>query len=98
MATFIWPAEDGWPYPDGDDDTADPSAAEDDDLLTVRTGRSHLLDGLDAMERQVITSTFGLDGRRARSIAELEATTGLPSAQLHHAMGSGLAKLRTRLR
>ena len=97
MPTFLWPAEDGWPYPDGEADSVLAEDPTDDDLLTVRTD-GHLFDRLDPVEREVITATFGLDGHPLRTITELHDELGLPSAQLEGAMGSGLAKLRAQLR
>jgi DNA-directed RNA polymerase sigma subunit (sigma70/sigma32) len=93
----MWPSEDGWPYPDGDLDPADPTDAVDEDLLSLRTSARRLIGGLDAMERQVITARFGLDGRGARSFEQIQVTTGLPPARALDVMGSGLAKLRRHL-
>ena len=99
MATFIWPSEDGWPYPDSDLDVIDPSGSvEDDDLLCLRSGRARLFGRLDALERQVITARFGLDGERPRSLREIHDSTGLLPSEALAAMGSGLAKLRAQLR
>jgi DNA-directed RNA polymerase sigma subunit (sigma70/sigma32) len=99
MPTFLWPAEDGWPYPDpeGEADAALAEDPADDDLLSVRID-GHLFDGLDPVERQVITAAFGLEGQPLRTIPQLHDELGLPSAQLEGAMGSGLAKLRAHLR
>lgn len=93
----MWPSEDGWPYPDGDLDVVDPAEGLDDDLLSLRTSGRRLIGSLDAMERQVITARFGLDGRGARSFEQIEATTGLPPARALDVIGSGLAKLRRQL-
>lgn len=99
MATFVWPSEDGWPYPDSDLDVIDPDdSAEDDDLLCLRSGRASLFGRLDALERQVITARFGLDGGQPRSLRDIHATTGLLPSEALAAMGSGLAKLRDQLR
>lgn len=97
MGTFLWPSEDGWPYPDAEFDLIDPSAVEDDDLLCVRTAPARLLRDLDVTEREVITARFGLDGRGTRSFEQIQASMGLRPAQALEAMGSGLAKLRTQL-
>lgn len=97
MATFVWPSEDGWPYPDADLDVMDPAAWVDDDLLFLRTSGSRLIGCLDAIERQVITARFGLDGRGPRSFEQIQATTGLPPARAQDVIGAGLAKLRRRL-
>lgn len=93
----MWPSEDGWPYPDADVDLVDPAGAVDDDLLSLRTSGRRLIGSLDAMERQVITARFGLDGRGTRSFEQIEATTGLPPARALDVIGSGLAKLRRQL-
>jgi len=101
MPTFLWPAEDGWPYPDPDPAReADAALAEDptdDDLLAVRMD-GHFLDHLDAVERQVIAAAFGLDGQPLRTIPQLHDELGISNAQLEGAMGTGLAKLRAQLR
>lgn len=98
MATFVWPSEDGWPYPDAEIDVADRTEVEvDDDLFCVRSGRASLFRGLDALERQVITARFGLDGARPRSLEEIQNSTGLLPSETLQAMGSGLAKLRSQL-
>lgn len=98
MGVFVWPAEDGWPYPDPTSEIADPAADQDDDLVTVRADRRHLMGHLNSMEREVITACFGLDGEAARSMHEIEISTGLDEAQLRRVMGTGLAKLRADLR
>jgi hypothetical protein len=88
MATFVWPSEDGWPYPDADLDRHDELVDEqDDDLLSLRAAPGRMLGRLNAVERQVITARFGLDGKGARSFEQIQVTTG-----------PGLAKLRTQLR
>ena len=97
MGTFVWPSEDGWPYPDTDLELVDPAAAVDDDLLSLHTAARRVIGNLDAIERQVITARFGLDGKGARSFEQIQATTGLPPARALDIMGSGLAKLRRQL-
>lgn len=97
MPTFLWPAEDGWPYPDGEAETALADDPTDDDLLALRTD-AHLLDDLDPVERRVITAAFGLDGQPLRTIPQLRDELGLTGADVEGAMGSGLAKLRAHLR
>lgn len=99
MPTFLWPAEDGWPYPDPDGEASMAMAEDptDDDLLAVRVD-AHLFDGLDPVEREVITATFGLEGHPLRTIGQLHDELGLSNAQLEGAMGTGLAKLRAHLR
>jgi DNA-directed RNA polymerase sigma subunit (sigma70/sigma32) len=97
MSSYVWPNEDGWPYPDPVDEWADRTGDIDDDLVWLRTRPPHLFDTLDPLERRVITSRFGLDGSVPRSMKELHNDLGLPRADLREALGSGLAKLRTRL-
>lgn len=97
MSTFVWPSEDGWPYPDAAREWADPAtAADDDDLLSIRVD-AHLLDGLEPLERQVLASCFGLDGRAVRSLEELHDDLGMPTADVETLLASGLTKLRSRL-
>src|SRR5215212_8062575 len=93
-----WPSDDGWPYADGDGSTdeidlADPDAAVDDDLVALHVTGSHLFDGLDPLERTVLTGRFGLDGGPARTMRELQHQTGVPRELLRHAYGDGLAKV-----
>ena len=97
MGTFLWPSEDGWPYPDSDLDVVDPAESVDEDLLSLRTAARRVIGNLDAMERQVITARFGLDGKGTRSFEQIQATTGLPPARALDVMGTGLAKLRRQL-
>jgi DNA-directed RNA polymerase sigma subunit (sigma70/sigma32) len=92
-----WPTEDGWPYPDVEQEEADPHADLDDDLVSLRAGPPHLFDDLDPLERQVIESRFGLGGAPVRSMKQLQADTGVPRADLRDALGSGLGKLRSHL-
>lgn len=97
MRTFIWPAEDGWPYPDSGPEVSDPQAEVDDDLLSMLAGSKHLLDGLNSVERQVITDHYGLSGHPACSMKQLHYQMGLSRSELRDVLGSGLAKLRTQL-
>jgi DNA-directed RNA polymerase sigma subunit (sigma70/sigma32) len=94
MRTFIWPTDDGWPYPDTGPEVTDPQGEVDDDLLAILAGSRHLLDRLDAVERQVIVDHYGLNGHPACSMKQLHTQTGLSRAELRGALGSGLAKLR----
>ena len=98
MASFVWPADDGWPYPDSGTEVTDLGADLDDDVLSLRTSGSHLLDELDDTERQVITARYGLDGQPPRSVKQLRAELGLSPTELRQVLGSGLEKLRSRLR
>ena len=100
MTSFLWPAEDGWPYPDPTDRAAemiDLSAETDDDLLSLRMPSTHVFDDLDPLERRVITSHYGLDGSRPLSINQLHDQLGLSSDDVQGVLGSGLAKLRMHL-
>jgi DNA-directed RNA polymerase sigma subunit (sigma70/sigma32) len=93
-----WPTEDGWPYADSEREWADAEAAElDDDLISLKAPPPHLFDDLDPLERQVIASRFGLEGRPVRSMKQLHLDLGVPRADLREALGSGLAKLRSHL-
>lgn len=98
MQTFLWPAEDGWPYPDTGPEITDLSAELDDDLLSLQVPPPHLFDQLDPLERQVITTHYGLGGRPVRNMKQLHADTGLSRAELRQVLGSGLEKLRSQLR
>ena len=93
MSAF-WPTDDGWPYPDSGPDVIDHGGDIDDDLLTLRSPPPHLFDGLDPLEREVITSRFGLGGVPVRTMKQLHNELGVPRADLKIALGSGLAKLR----
>jgi DNA-directed RNA polymerase sigma subunit (sigma70/sigma32) len=97
MSSFVWPNDDGWPYPDSIGEWPDQEGDIDDDLVSLRAGPPHLFDDLDPLERTVITSRFGLDGAVPRSLKELHNDLGVPRADLREALGSGLAKLRTQL-
>jgi DNA-directed RNA polymerase sigma subunit (sigma70/sigma32) len=95
--SIVWPSDEGWPYPDTIGEMIDLDAAADDDVLNVQLALRHL-DGLEPLERQLITSRYGIGGTPVRSMKQLHADTGLPRDTLRQALGSGLAKLRDRLR
>ncbi|HZQ28798.1 MAG TPA: hypothetical protein VFA94_13965 [Acidimicrobiales bacterium] len=97
MTSFLWPAEDGWPYPDSGVEMVDLAAETDDDLLSLRVPPPHLFDELDPVERRIITSHYGLDGQPARTMKQLHSDLGMTRADLRDALGSGLAKLRAHL-
>ncbi len=97
MATFLWPAEDGWPYPDDLREVTDHSADVDDDLVSLHAGSPHLLDDLDDGERQVVIAHYGLDGRAPRTMKQLRNETGMSRAEVRQALGTGLEKLRARM-
>lgn len=97
MTSFVWPAEDGWPYPDAAAEVVDLSAESDDDLLSLKVPPPHLFDELDPLERRVITSHYGLNGEPARTMKQLHTELGLSRSDLRDVLGSGLQKLRTHL-
>jgi len=72
MSSYVWPSDDGWPYPDTTREVVDLGADLDEDLIWLRM-RPHLLDGLDPLERQVIAARFGLGGQPVRSMKQLLA-------------------------
>ena len=96
MTTF-WPTEDGWPYADTAAELVDLDNDVDEDLLALRAAAPRLLPTLDPLEREVLDARFGLEGHQVLSMKQLHLQTGLPRADLRSALGSGLAKLRTRL-
>lgn len=97
MSTFIWPAEDGWPYPDTEMEMIDLDADVDVDLLSLRIPPPHLFDDLEPIERLVVTGYYGLNGEPARTLQQLHRELGVPTADLRSALGTGLDKLRSHL-
>ena len=97
MSSFLWPNEEGWPYPDTVGETVDYDATTDDDTLSLRAMPTQLFDHLEPLERAVITAHYGLDGHQPRTMKQLHTEMGLPRAELRDALGTGLAKLRTEL-
>jgi DNA-directed RNA polymerase sigma subunit (sigma70/sigma32) len=93
--SYIWPSDDGWPYPDGDGHPVDvdDGKAFDDDVFSLMAS-PHLLDHLEPLERRVIRDHYGLNGSPARSMKELCSDLGLPRADVRDALGAGLSKLR----
>jgi DNA-directed RNA polymerase sigma subunit (sigma70/sigma32) len=96
MSSYVWPSDDGWPYPDTERETIDLSSEMDDEALSVRLTPS-LLSSLDPLERVLIASRYGLGGTPIRSMKQLHSDLGLPRDELRIALGSGLAKLRSQL-
>ena len=98
-----WRSDEGWPYPDVDElegtvhDPADLDAEPDDALLALHGLRPHLLDGLSPLQRAVLAGRFGLDGRDARTMRQLQAELGLDRAQLRFLYGDAMAIVRHRL-
>jgi len=97
MSTFLWPNEDGWPYPDTGAEVADTADALDDDAFLLKATPAHLFDTLEPLERQVITAHYGLTGSPPRSMKELHTDLGLSRAEVREALAGGLAKLRLNL-
>lgn len=92
----LWPAEDGWPYPDALGDLVDLAGEADDDLLAVRVD-THLFDSLTDLEREVIAARFGLQGHSVRTMTELRGDLGVDGDDIRHAYADGLEKLRIHL-
>lgn len=97
MPQFIWPAEDGWPYPDAELQVVDLTSSPDDDLLALEHDEPQMLNRLDPLEREVLTARFGLGGAKVRTMKQLHQELGVSTTDLRLAMGSGLAKLRSEL-
>ena len=97
MTSYQWPSEDGWPYPDADGHELESEDSLDDDALVLRAAPPHLFDHLDPLERQVVTSHYGLDGSAPRSMKQLRTDLGMTRAQVRETLASALAKLRDRL-
>ena len=95
--TFLWPNEDGWPYPDAGREEIDPNGDVDDDVVLLRAAPMRLFSQLNPLERQVLTAHYGLDGSPARSMKELHNDLGLPRAEIREVLAGGLAKLRSNL-
>lgn len=96
-SSYLWPNEDGWPYPDGADDVASLDDSIDDDALLIRAAPAHLFDALDPLEMKVVSSHYGLDGSPPRSMKELHNDLGMSRAEVRDTLAGGLAKLRARL-
>lgn len=97
MTSYVWPNDDGWPYPDAGPELVDPEEGVDDDVLLLRTAPPRVFAALEPLERQVITAHYGLDGNPARSMKQLHADLGLSRADLREALAGGLAKLRVNM-
>ena len=97
MRSFLWPSEDGWPYPDDDAELIDPADDIDEDLVSMRALSDRVLDDLEPLEQLLIGARFGVGGHEIRSMKQLHADTGLSRADLRASLGSGLTKLRTQL-
>ncbi|MGH9278454.1 MAG: hypothetical protein ACRD12_10185 [Acidimicrobiales bacterium] len=97
MSTYLWPNDDGWPYPDSAVEAVDPSDALDDDARLLAVSTDHLFHLLSPLEKQVIMAHYGLDGSAPRSMKELHTDMGLSRAELRGALADGLDKLRVNL-
>ncbi|HEX3393447.1 MAG TPA: hypothetical protein VHS52_02880 [Acidimicrobiales bacterium] len=97
MSSYLWPNDDGWPYPDVEGELASTDEAFDEDLLVLRAAPRHLFDQLEPVELQVVTSHYGLDGSPPRTMKQLHVDLGLTHAAVRDALASGLAKLRLQL-
>ncbi len=97
MSSYLWPSEDGWPYPDAEAEVPDLASSFDDDALLLKMTPAHLFDTLDPLERQVVTAHYGLNGSPPRTMKELQADLGMSRSELRTALAGGLAKLRTTL-
>jgi DNA-directed RNA polymerase sigma subunit (sigma70/sigma32) len=97
MTSYLWPSEDGWPYPDVEGEEASFDEAFDEDALVLRAAPRHLFDQLEPLERQVVMSHYGLDGSSPRSMKELHGDLGLTRTAVREALAGGLAKLRLQL-
>ena len=95
--SYLWPNDDGWPYPDSAADLADPNADLDEDALLLKAAPPHLFDDLSPLERQVVTAHYGLDGSPPRSMKQLHTDLAISRAQVREALAGALAKLRTHL-
>ena len=96
--SYLWPNDEGWPYPDAvDPELVDPEAGVDDDALLLKAAPPHLFDHLDPLERQVVTAHYGLDGGAPKTMKELHTELGITRAEVRTALVNGLTKLRIHL-
>lgn len=100
-ATYIWPSEDGWPYPDDavPDSEVSPSLEDDvdGDIVLLRSRAPRIFDDLTDLERRIVAAHYGLDGEPPRSIKVLHVELGLTRAEVRDSLVSGLEKLRKTL-
>lgn len=97
MTSYLWPGEEGWPYPDAEGEDVAFDELYDEDALALRAAPPHLFDALEPIERRVVTTHYGLDGSPPRSMKELHNDLGMTRAEVRDALAGGLAKLRSRL-
>ena len=94
----LFPTDDGWPYPDTVNAWDDVDDHEPDlDDLELRADR-HAFDALTAEERAAVILRFGLDGTNPIDVKHLGPALGCTRAEARDHLGSGIDKLRTRLR
>jgi len=94
----LFPTDDGWPYPDTVNAWDDVDDHEPDlDDLELRADR-HAFDALTAEERAAVILRFGLDGTSPIDVKHLGPALGCTRAEARDHLGSGIDKLRTRLR
>jgi DNA-directed RNA polymerase sigma subunit (sigma70/sigma32) len=95
-STPLFPAEDGWPYPDTDGET--PAADDIDlDLLELRVD-THCYDALTGAERRVLFLRYGLGNERAHTMKDIARTFDLTHTEARELLGRAIDKVRTRLR
>ncbi|MEO6785536.1 MAG: RNA polymerase sigma factor RpoD/SigA [Chthoniobacteraceae bacterium] len=80
----------------GDDSAVDPAENLSDKNLQEEV--SDLLGVLDARERKIINSRFGLDGGKARTLEEVGQKFGVTRERIRQLQNIALAKLRRALR
>src|SRR5438093_1415750 len=85
MSSFVWPNDDGWPYPDTGREEEDLSDEYDDDALSIRAP-AHMFDRLDALERAVIRGRYGLDGAPEPPVEERRQRLTLGRAHVRRAV------------
>jgi hypothetical protein len=92
----LFPTDDGWPYPDGDDaETRDVVAEVDLDDLELRAD-PHVFDDLTEFEREALLLHFGMRGQPV-PMKELGPALGCTRMEARSAIGSAVDKVRRRL-
>lgn len=98
MATQLWNSDEGWPYPDEEGrQEVDDTGELDLDVMSLKASSADIFEDLTPSERTAVMSRYPLDGSPRRPIKDLQMQMGMTRAELRDVMGSGLAKLRTRL-
>lgn len=93
----LFPTDDGWPYPDGDDDTLvargyTVDGEVDLDALEL-TADSHVFDGLTPAEREALDRRF----THGESMKDLAHALGMTHAEAADLLGRAIDKVRHRL-